>query len=93
MGIGVSNSPNEYFHSYVKNHITHASKYTKAVQIILDLIHKREPVVAVPVLLPIPYPKTFNLRFMHHLTNVISDKAFYYTLKELSKAPVQRILS
>lgn len=41
VGIGVSNSPNEFFHYLIKYDITHALKYTKAVQAVMDLIERR----------------------------------------------------
>jgi hypothetical protein len=92
VGIGVSNSPNEYFHSHIKQQLPYAISYTKAVQKILSIIEFREPLVKIPVLIPTPYYENIKLEHMKIMKNSISDKAFGYIMKETCKCPYQKVL-
>jgi hypothetical protein len=93
VGIGVSNSCNEFFHSLIKDEIPYATKMVKAIQIVLKLVERRHHYAETPVMPRFDFHKTLNMSFLNRYKTAISDKAFGYILKEVSRCQTMRILN
>ncbi len=70
-----------------------ATKLTKAIQIVLDLIERRNAASHKPIVTLHCIEGLFNMNFMKHFKSSISQKAYDYMMKEISEGATLRILT
>ena len=81
VGIGVSNTCNEFYHSLIKNDIPFELNYVKTVQMVLNFIERRHKYCDTPTLVKHDMDRKMNMEFMKKYRVKVSERVFEYIMK------------